>query len=129
MNIIVYLGVGLTMCVLLVTVRQMRPELSLLLSIACGTVLVLWILRSILPLIEEARSLASAAGMQTSLLAIAVKAVGLSIAVQTAADVCRDAGETALAGKLELGGRVALLILALPLFRQMLELSAALMGA
>ena len=50
------------------------------------------------------------------------------MAVQTAADVCRDAGQTALAGKLELGGRLALLIVALPLFRRLLDLAMEIIG-
>ena len=39
MNILSFTGAVLFMCILIITVRQMKPEFSLLLSIACGAVL------------------------------------------------------------------------------------------
>ena len=116
------------MCVLIVTVKQWKPELSLPLTVACGAVMSLFLITQIAPLIEEIRSFASVDGVEAQWLGIAVKCVGICIAVQTAADVCRDAGQSALAGKLELGGKAALLIVAFPLFREMLHLAVQIMG-
>ena len=47
---------------------------------------------------------------------------------QLTADTCRDAGETALAAKAELVGRVLLLAVAVPLFQDLLTLVTALMS-
>ena len=41
---------------------------------------------------------------------------------QLAADTCRDAGDSALAGKAELTGRILLLLLAVPLYEEILTL-------
>lgn len=128
MNIFSFVGVVLVMCVLIITVNQLKPEFSLLLTIACGILLTLFLLGFVSPLIEEISSIASAGGIDSELLAIVLKSFGICVAVQTAADVCRDAGQTALAGKLELGGRLALLIVALPLFRRLLDLAVEIIG-
>ena len=128
MNILTFTGAGIVMCVLIVTVRQSKPELALPLCIACGAVMSLYLLRAVLPLIDEMRSLSEASGINGQFVAIGVKAVGICLAVQTAADVCRDAGQTALAGKLELGGKAALLIVAFPLFREMISLAGQMIG-
>ena len=47
---------------------------------------------------------------------------------QLSADACRDAGETALAEKAELAGKVFLLLIALPLFEKVAELAVRLMN-
>ena len=116
------------MCVLIITVGQLKPELSLLLTIACGVVLTVFLLGFVSPIVTEISSIASSGGIDSELLGIVLKSFGICIAVQTAADICRDAGQSALAGKLELGGRVALLLVALPLFRRLLDLAMEIIG-
>ena len=57
-----------------------------------------------------------------------LKAAGITLLTQLTADTCRDAGETALAAKAELVGRVLLLAVAVPLFQDLLTLVTALMS-
>lgn len=128
MNIFALIGLALVMCVLVITVGQLKPEMSLLLSIACGVVLTCFLLKYALPLMDEISSIGAAGGINAEFLSAALKSVGICIAVQTASDVCRDSGQSALAGKLELGGKIALLIVALPLFRRLLALAVEIMG-
>ena len=128
MNVFSFIGAALVMCVMIITVRELKPELSLLLTIACSVVLTMFLLGFVSPLVNEISSIAAAGGIDSELLAIVLKSFGICVAVQTAADVCRDAGQTALAGKLELGGRLALLIVALPLFRRLLDLAMEIIG-
>jgi stage III sporulation protein AD len=47
---------------------------------------------------------------------------------QFAADACRDAGESALASKMELAGKITILILALPLFEKITQTAVGLIG-
>ena len=49
MNIFALIGLALVMCVLVITVGQLKPEMSLLLSIACGVVLTCFLLKYALP--------------------------------------------------------------------------------
>ncbi len=128
MNILSFVAFALVMCVLVVTVRQLKPEMSLLLVIACGVVLTFFLIGYLSPLLSEIAAIASQGGIDSGFVSVALKSLGICIAVQTASDVCRDAGQTALAGKIELGGRLALLIVALPLFRQLLDLALEIIG-
>ena len=128
MNIFSFIGAALVMCVMVITVNQLKPEFSVLLLIACGIVLTLFLLGFVLPLIEEISAIASIGGIDGELLKIVLKSFGICVTAQIAADVCRDAGQTALAGKIELGGRLALLIIALPLFKKLLDLAVEIIG-
>lgn len=128
MNILALAGIGIVMCALLVTVRQFQTELALPLSVACGVILTGYLLSVGLPLINELRELAETGGMESRYLTLTLKAIGICLATETAADVCRDAGQSALANKLETGGKLALLLTALPLLRDVLTLAAEMIG-
>ncbi len=116
------------MCVIIVTVGQVKPEMSLLLMIACGVTLTFFLISYVIPLIDGISSIGEAGGIESDFIEIALKSVGICVAVQIASDVCRDAGQSALASKLEMGGRLALLLVALPLFNRLLSLSLEIMG-
>ena len=47
---------------------------------------------------------------------------------QFAADACRDAGESSLASKVELAGKVAVILMALPLFEAIANTAITLIG-
>ena len=128
MNIFALTGSILVMCVLIITVGQFKPEMSLLIAVACGVVLTLFLIGSVLPVISEIRRIAAAGGIDSELLSIVIKSFGICVAVQTASDICRDSGQTALAGKIELGGRIALILVALPLFGRLLDMALEIIG-
>lgn len=128
MNIFAFVGAGIIMCVLIVTVKQFKPELALPLCVACGVIMTIYLIKIILPLINEINSMAIDGGINSEFIIIAVKAIGICIAVQVSSDVCRDAGQSALANKLEMGGKLALLIVSLPLFKEMLSLAVEIIG-
>ena len=56
------------------------------------------------------------------------KALGICYLTQFAADSCRDAGESALAVKAEIAGRIAVLLISLPLLSQVASTAMDLIG-
>ncbi len=117
-------AVGLLLCatLLAVVLRAQRPELAVCLSLAAGVLVTGLVLGQLAPLTATLRRLLQAGGFSAEWLTVVLKAAGVCLVTQLTADTCRDAGETALAGKAELVGRVLLLLLAVPLFEQILAL-------
>lgn len=126
MNIteILVAAVGLLLCgaLLASVLRSQRPELAVCLSLLAGVLVVGLLLGQIAPLAATVRRMLTAGGMTQGSLTVVLKAAGVCLLTQIAADTCRDAGETALAGKAELVGRILLLLLAVPLFEDILTL-------
>lgn len=123
------LSVGVLLCgaLLAVVLRGWRPELALCLSLAAGAVVLLLLLNQIAPLLAAVKRLVAAGGLSGDYLTVVLKAAGVCLLTQLTADTCRDAGESALAGKAELVGRVLLLLLAVPLFEEILALVTGLL--
>ena len=117
-------AVGVLLCsALLATVlRAQRPELAMGLGLLAGIVVVVFLLRQLLPLAGTVRRMVALGGVSEGAFATVFRAAGVCLLTQMVADTCRDAGETALAGKAELVGRVLLLLLVVPLFEQILTL-------
>ena len=67
-------------------------------------------------------------GLTGDYAAILFKAVGICLLTQLAGDVCRDSGESSIASKIELAGRAAILLTAMPLIQEVLSWAWELMN-
>lgn len=54
-------------------------------------------------------------------LQILLKVMGIAYIAEFGAQICRDAGEGTIAGKIEFAGKIFIVILAVPLISQVLE--------
>ena len=108
-------GLGLIAAVLLVVVRQQRPELALLLSVAAGGVIFLLILTQVGRVTEVLDRLATAARVDRLYLGTLLKIIGVSYLAEFGSQVCRDAGEQAVAARVEMAAKILIVVLALPI--------------
>jgi stage III sporulation protein AD len=127
MDIGVICGVLAITAFLSLLLRQYRPELALAIGVLAGVAVSLVLIRVLAAPLERAQQLMEKAGLGGDTAVLLVKSLGICLLTQLTADVCRDAGEAGLASRAELAGKAALLLLALPLFGQLLELALLLM--
>ena len=123
-------AVGILLCaaVLATVLRAQRPELALGLSIRAGVLVVGVLFKQLTPLLASLRRMMTVGGLSDGVLTVVLRAAGVCFVTQWAADTCRDVGQTALAGKAELTGRVLLLLMTVPLFEQVLALVSGVVG-
>ncbi len=114
------IGILLVAAVLIVVLRRNSPEQAFALTVACLCVVGIALLEQTSQLLERISAFSYLPNGE--FLQAAVKAVGLSILTQTASDTCSDFGQSALAGKIELAGKLAILAVAMPLFDTLLEM-------
>ena len=122
MTVWMIVGVSVTAAVLTLTLRQTQPAYATLLVLSAGVVLLFWALAELIPLIGRVSALFDNEVIDSRYTSVLFKALAIALLTQTAADICRDAGETALAAKAELGGQVLLLLCGLPLFEYAVSL-------
>lgn len=128
MNIIGIAGIALIAAVLSAMIKRYHQEYAILISIAAGIIIILEIFSNISPAIKQVSTLLSSAGLSSDYLGILLKSLGICFLAQFAADSCRDAGESALASKVELAGKIAIVILSLPLFESIAKTAVSLIG-
>lgn len=108
-------GLCVAAALMCVTIKTTRPEIALVLSIAAGTVAILWSLDYVRATVDELAILASGAGLESGAFSVMLRAVGIAVITEFASGVCRDAGESALCARIEFCGRAALLAMCAPI--------------
>jgi len=107
-------------CVLVITVRQQKPELGVLLATASGVLMLGLVLAQIIPAVRDTAALISGTGAG-EYVRVVLKALGICFVTQLAADICRDSGQQTIASVMETAGRGAMLILVLPMMSSVLS--------
>lgn len=114
-------GLALVVTVIGVVLRQIRPEISIQLTILAAIMIFLVILGKVKVIIELLQNLADQANISSYYLLIVLKIVGIAYLAEFGAQICRDAGEGALATKVEMAAKVSVLVLAIPIIAAILE--------
>lgn len=126
-GIFTIVGVGVVAAALVVVLRQTKPEYAMLVSLATGIFILYKVLNDLVPVVAQIDTIFSTSGVSAQYGEILFKALGISLITQIACDTCKDAGESAIASKLEMAGRIAVLAVSLPLFTQVLSIVRSLM--
>ncbi|WAH38998.1 stage III sporulation protein AD [Alicyclobacillus dauci] len=121
MHIFQLVGIGLTATVLISVLRDHAPQFAMLVSILAGAVLLTMAVHNMDSVVKSLSSLANAANLDHGFLTTVLKIIGIAYIVEFAAQVARDAGEGALGGKIELAGKIGIVILALPIITDVVE--------
>ena len=122
MDIIKIIGVGLISLIIIIIIKQYRPEFAIYISIVCGVLIILFSMDKLTGIINILTSLSNKTGLNSQYLAILLKITGIAILTEFAVSICNDAGEGAIATKIDLGGKVIIISLSIPIIVALLEL-------
>lgn len=92
----------------------LRGEWALLTALAISTYVLFITFSEVSGIIETLKSLAEKTGLDTGIYKTVIKITGIAYITQSASELCKDAGEGALSGKVELFGKVLICASALP---------------
>lgn len=114
--------VGVLAAVLCIIVRKTHPEIALQIGLAAGVVILMMLMESLSESVAYIKSFADSLGDAYSSIGIVLKVVGVAYICEFAASALKDAGENAIAKKVELGGKIVIIALTLPLMTGFIEL-------
>ena len=122
MEIVQIVGIGLVSTVILLILRRQKPEIAVLAGTAAGAVIFMIIaakLSAVADLLEEYAARADISPMSFTAV---LKITGIAHIAEFGAGICRDAGEGAIAAKIEMAGKVIIIALAVPIITSLLDL-------
>ncbi|MEG1658161.1 MAG: SpoIIIAC/SpoIIIAD family protein [Oscillibacter sp.] len=121
-------GICVVGALLAVVVKKGSPELALLLTLGAAVAVLLFLADAMEELVAFLQELGERSGISGDLFVPLYKTVGIALVVKVGGDLCRDAGESALASVVETAGAVCALLVAVPLMRAVLSLLMELLG-
>ena len=81
----------------------------------------------LLNIIQLIKSISDKSGINSTFLSIILKSTGIAILTEFAVSVCNDSGESAIANKIEIGSKVIIIYLSIPIISSLLEIITKIM--
>jgi stage III sporulation protein AD len=119
---------GITASVILLVIRRERPELALAFSLVAGVSILLAVLPSLTTVISAFSDIASESGVGPLYFGIILKVVAISYIADLGASICRDADENLIASRIEMAGKILILVYSIPIIQGIVELIRTLLA-
>ncbi len=126
-DILQIIGLAIVATVIIAILKVQRPEIAIQISIATGIIVFTMILGKITAVIELLNSYATKVNIDTIYFSTLLKIIGIAYIAEFGAEVCKDAGEGAIASKVELAGKVVIIVLAVPIITSLMDLIISIM--
>ena len=127
MDILQIVCIGIIAVTLSATIKAQRPEIALQVNIITGIIIFLVVAVKLSVVIEFIEDFSKKADIDFTYITILLKIVGIAYIAEFGAEVCKDAGESSIASKIELAGKVTIMILSVPIISSLLEMVVKLM--
>ncbi len=122
MEIIKVVGFAIFATMLVVILKGEKKEFAVALSVIAGVMLLLFCISKIDPIINMLYELVEKSGINSSFLVIILKVIGIAYLVELGKNICQDAGQSAIATKLEMAGKIIVVSISLPIFTSLISL-------
>lgn len=122
MQIIQIAVVGIIASVLAVMLKKEAPQISLIISIAVGVIIFLEIIPELFTAVNLIKSVTEKTDISVKYILLIIKIIGVAYIAQFSTQICIDAGESAIASKIELAGKIFIMVISAPVIMDMIEL-------
>ncbi|MBO4816577.1 MAG: stage III sporulation protein AD [Clostridia bacterium] len=122
MDIVKIIGVGLTSLIIIIILKQYKPEFTIYVSLIAGAVILFMLFNKLAGIVSMLTNLSNKIGIGNEFLKILLKITGIAILTEFAVSICKDSGEAAIASKIDLGGKIIIVSISIPIITALLEL-------
>ena len=122
MEIVKIIGVGFIALILIIIMKQYKPEFTMYISIIAGAIIIILSMGRISGIINLLTTFSRKAGINAEYLKILLKITGIAILTEFAVSICKDSGESAIANKIDFGGKIIVISMSIPIISALLEL-------
>ncbi len=121
-EIIKIVGIGLSALVIIIILRQYKPEYAIYVSMIAGVLILFLAIEKITGIINLLQTISNKTYINKTFLNILLKITGIAILTEFAVSICNDSGEKAIASKIEIGSKVIIITMSMPIITSLLEL-------
>lgn len=122
-------ALGIIAAMVVTLIRNWKPELAIPVAVVSGIVILISISGQLKYLMNELNNIANKTGIKSEHISVLLKITGVAYLTEFAAGICKDSGESSIAGKIELAGRTSILYLALPIALTLLQTITSMFNA
>ena len=120
--IIKIIGISLIALIIIILLKQYKPEFAIYISLLTGVLILLLVIDQLSQIITLLQSLATKASINSTFLGLLIKITGIAFLAEFAVSICKDAGEGAIASKIEIGSKIIIIAMSIPIISSLLEI-------
>lgn len=122
MEIVKIIGIGLLTVFASMMLKSLKPEFSLLISLAGGLIVLFMTVNYLVELISAFTNIIDKTGLNNDLLKSVLKIIGVGYLTEFAGNICVDSGNSSMADKIILAGKIVILVMALPIINSIIDI-------
>jgi stage III sporulation protein AD len=122
MELLKVLILGIIISILAIFLKSIKPEYSFLCIIAGSIIILIYILKSSVEVFGFFDMVVEKTGINNELFYTMLKIIGVGYLVEFSANVCRDSGNSTIADKIILAGKVMIFIVSMPIISNLFNL-------
>ena len=119
--IIKIIGIGFISLISIIILKQYKPEFALYISLVSGIIIIFMVLSQLTEIINLLSSISDKSGISKEFLKLLLKMTGIAILTEFAISTCKDAGENSIASKIEIGSKIIIVSMSIPIISSLLE--------
>ena len=116
------IGIGLLTLVIIIILKQYKPKFAIYASIIAGILILVIAFEKMTGIIGLLQTISNKTYINKSFLTILIKITGIAFLTEFAVSICSDAGEKAIASKIEIGSKIIIITMSMPIITSLLEL-------
>lgn len=120
-EIIKIIGIGLISLIIIIIIKQYKPEFAVYVSIIAGILIIYLIFNKLEGIIILLKTISNKSGINNEFLELLLKITGISFLAEFTINLCKDSGEGAIASKIEMGTKVIIVSMSIPIISNLLE--------
>ena len=116
------IAIALITCVATLVVKPVKPDFAIFISVVGGIIILFYLLTYLSTIFDVFNQIFNITNINSSLYSIIFKIIGVGYLVEFTASLCSDTGNNSLGDKVLLGGKIIILVMALPIITSILEI-------
>lgn len=116
------IGIALITCVSFIIIKPIRNDFAIIISVVGGIIITFYIFSYMSGIFDIFNGIFKITGVNGSVYAIILKIIGIAYLTEFTANICSDTGNSSLGDKVLLGGKIIILVMALPIVTGILSI-------
>lgn len=121
MNVIQIGIIGVAGALLAIQFKSQKAEYGIYISVALSILIFFGILGRLEIMIDTVKKISSYISMDTAYIGTLVKMLGITYIAEFSSSICKDAGYQTIAQQIEIFGKLAILVLSMPVLLALLD--------
>ncbi len=116
------ISIAIITCIACLIVKPVRTDFAIFISIVGGIIILFYTMSYLSNVFDIFNNIFKISGINSSLYAVIFKIIGIGYLTEFTASICNDTGNSSLGDKVLLGGKIIILVMALPIITSILEI-------